>query len=147
MFIKISVAVTLLRIAVGRPVLKWIIWGLIGATVIAAIVFIAGIANICESALDMRRLSLTFCPGHPIETLWGMANGTCNLQLNTDVSLFFSAIEILTDFSLSLLPAILLWNVQMVRNDNSEYSYTVLTAHQKGKVKGSVAVMLALASL
>jgi hypothetical protein len=56
--------------------------------------------------------------GHPIETLWGMAKGTCNLQLNTNVSLFFSAIEILTDFSLSLLPAVLLWNVQMV-SDNS----------------------------
>jgi hypothetical protein len=43
-----------------------------------------------------------------------MAKGKCNLQLNTDVSLFFSAIEILTDFSLSLLPAVLLWDVQMV---------------------------------
>jgi hypothetical protein len=53
--------------------------------------------------------------GHPISTLWGEANGTCNLQLNTDVSLFFSAIEILTDFSLSIMPAVLLWNIQMVR--------------------------------
>jgi hypothetical protein len=67
--------------------------------------------------------------GTPIETLWGEANGTCNLQLNSNVSFFFSAIEILTDWSLALLPAILLWNVQM-----------------KGRVKTSVAIILALAS-
>lgn len=83
-----------------------------------------------------------------------MANGKCNLELNTDVSLFFSAIEILTDFSLSLLPAVLLWNVQMVSADETRYtrrSHIVLEENtdceQKGKVKGSVAVMLALASL
>jgi hypothetical protein len=114
MFIKISVAVTLLRIASTRPVFEWTLYGLIAATAIAALVFVVGIANIC----------------HPISTLWGEANGVCNLQLNTNVSLFFSAIEILTDFSLSIMPAILLWNVQM-----------------KGRVKASVAVMLALASL
>jgi hypothetical protein len=73
---------------------------------------------------------LTTRLGHPINTLWGESNGTCNLQLNTNVSLFYSAIEIAADFSLSIMPAILLWNVQM-----------------KGAVKASVAVMLALASL
>lgn len=113
MFIKISVAVALLRIAAARPPFKWALWGLIGITIIAALVFCVGIANIC----------------HPVNTLWGESNGKCNLQLNTDVSLFFSAIEIVTDFSLSIMPAVLLWNVQM-----------------KGKVKGSVTVMLALAS-
>jgi hypothetical protein len=44
--------------------------------------------------------------------------------------MFFSAIEIITDWSLALLPAVLLWNVQM-----------------KSSVKVSVAVILALASL
>ncbi|KAF2017903.1 hypothetical protein BU24DRAFT_161861 [Aaosphaeria arxii CBS 175.79] len=113
MFIKISVAVTLLRIASGQRPIEWALWLIIGATIIAAIVFCVGIANIC----------------HPISTLWGEATGKCNLQLNTNVSLFFSAVEIATDFSLSILPAILLWNVQM-----------------KGKVKALVAVMLGLAS-
>ncbi|KAF1846784.1 uncharacterized protein K460DRAFT_367531 [Cucurbitaria berberidis CBS 394.84] len=113
MFIKISVAVTLLRIAAAHLPFIWALWALIGATIIAALVFCVGIANVC----------------HPIDTLWGESKGKCNLQLNTDVSLFFSAIEIMTDFSLSIMPAILLWNVQM-----------------NGKVKVSVAVMLALAS-
>jgi hypothetical protein len=47
MFIKISVAVTLLRIAFARPVFQWALWAVIAATVIAALVFIVGIANIC----------------------------------------------------------------------------------------------------
>lgn len=85
------------------------------ATGISAIVFIAGIANIC----------------HPITTLWGeTTTGSCNLKLNSDVSFFFSAIEIVTDFSLAILPAVLLWNIQM-----------------KAKVKISVAVILGLGAL
>ncbi|KAF1830719.1 hypothetical protein BDW02DRAFT_88146 [Decorospora gaudefroyi] len=113
MFIKLSVAVALLRIAVNRQFFIWALWALMGAVVIAALVFVVGIANIC----------------HPINTLWGESTGTCDLTLNTNVSLFYSAIEIAADFTLSIMPAILLWNVQM-----------------KGKVKASVAVMLALAS-
>jgi hypothetical protein len=113
MFIKISVAVTLLRIASARPVFQWALWAVIAATVIAALVFVVGIANICMYKLR-NGSSFANNTGHPIGTLWGEANGTCNLQLNTDVSLFFSAIEILTDFSLSIMPAILLWNIQMV---------------------------------
>lgn len=114
MFIKISVAVTLLRIATARPLFTWAIWAVIGATAIAALVFVIGIANICMCYAQYREDVADSYTGHPINTLWGESNGKCNLQLNTDVSLFFSAIEILTDFSLSILPAILLWNIQMV---------------------------------
>ncbi|KAF2134326.1 hypothetical protein P153DRAFT_331419 [Dothidotthia symphoricarpi CBS 119687] len=113
MFIKCSIAVTLLRIAGTRRRFNWSLWAIIGASVIAALVFCVGIANIC----------------HPIGTLWGAANGTCNLKLNSDVSLFYSAIGIVVDWSLAILPAVLLWNVQM-----------------KGNVKASVAVILAMAS-
>jgi hypothetical protein len=114
MFIKLSVAVALLRIAATRRVFVWVLWALMIAVIIAALVFVIGIANIC----------------HPISALWGQSDGTCNLQLNTNVSVFYSAIEITVDFSLSIMPAVLLWNVQM-----------------KGRVKASVIVMLALASL
>lgn len=99
-------------------------------TWVAAIVFCAGIASICTSTKHCARIITDNCVGKPIETLWGAAKGTCNLQLNSNVSFFFSAIEILTDWSLAILPAILLWNVQM-----------------KGSVKTSVAVILALASV
>jgi hypothetical protein len=48
MFIKISVAVALLRIAATRLLFTWALWVLIGATIVAALVFCIGIANICE---------------------------------------------------------------------------------------------------
>lgn len=48
MFIKVSVAVALLRIAATRDFIKWGLWVLIGACIVAALVFCIGIANICE---------------------------------------------------------------------------------------------------
>jgi hypothetical protein len=54
MFIKVSVAVAILRIASARKPFEWALWLLIGATVIAAIVFVVGIANICMY-FDMER--------------------------------------------------------------------------------------------
>jgi len=85
------------------------------ATTLPAVIFIICVANIC----------------HPITTLWGeTTTGSCSTTLNTDVSLFFSAVEIMTDWSLAILPAILLWNIQMKR-----------------LVKFSVALILGLAAL
>ncbi|KAJ4987870.1 hypothetical protein SVAN01_06600 [Stagonosporopsis vannaccii] len=111
--IKCSISVTILRIAASQRRYDYSIYLIMGLTWVAAIVFCAGIASICQ----------------PIETLWGEVHGTCNLQLNSNVSFFFSAIEILTDWSLAILPGVLLWNVQM-----------------KSTVKMSVAIVLALAS-
>ncbi|KAL7952941.1 hypothetical protein V8C34DRAFT_318616 [Trichoderma compactum] len=111
-FIKSSIAITLLRIAESRRRYRWIIWSVIIATSISCIVFIAGISNIC----------------HPITTLWGeTTTGTCNLELNSDVSFFFSAIEIITDWTLAILPGALLWKIQM-----------------KSRVKLSVAMILGM---
>jgi len=113
--IKCSIAVTLLRIASGRMPFVWTLWAIIIATACSVIIFIVGVANIC----------------HPITVLWGESTtGSCDLKLNTDVGLFFSAIEIATDWSLAILPAVLLWKVQM-----------------KVQVKSSVAVMLGLGAL
>ncbi|KAG4030820.1 hypothetical protein MFRU_011g02720 [Monilinia fructicola] len=111
--IKCSIAVTLLRIADTRRRYVYTVWGIMIMTAISALIFMIGIANIC----------------HPINTLWGEANGTCNLKLNSDVSLFFSAIEIVTDWALAILPAVLLRNIQM-----------------KSRVKVSVACILGLAA-
>lgn len=84
-------------------------------TITASIIFIVAIANIC----------------HPITTLWGeTTHGTCNLILNSSVSFFFSAVSIVTDWTLAILPGALLWKVQM-----------------KGRVKFSVGLILSLAAL
>jgi tetrahydromethanopterin S-methyltransferase subunit C len=113
--IKCSIAITLIRIADSRRRFTWTIYSIMTATTLSAIIFMIGVANIC----------------HPITTLWGeTTTGSCNLKLDSDVSFFFSAIEILTDWSLAILPAVLLWKIQM-----------------KSRVKVSVAIILALGAL
>lgn len=51
MFIKISIAVTLMRIAEIFRTILWALWALIFVTVLAALVFVIGIANICKLEL------------------------------------------------------------------------------------------------
>lgn len=105
---------TLLRVADCRRRFVYSIWVIIGLTVVSAIIFMITIANIC----------------HPITTLWLGTGGTCNLTLDSDISIFFSAVEITTDWSLAILPALLLWKIQM-----------------KVRVKASVALILGLGAL
>lgn len=87
---------------------------IIASTFIASVVFILVIANIC----------------HPITALWGETTGVCNPVLNSSVSFFFSAVSIVTDLLLAILPAILLIPLQM-----------------RWRVKISVVLMLGLAAL
>lgn len=111
--IKSSICVTLLRVADSRRRFVWTIWAIIAATFIASVVFILVIANIC----------------HPITALWGETTGVCNPVLNSSVSFFFSAVSIVTDLALAILPAILLIPLQM-----------------RWRVKISVVLMLGLAA-
>ncbi|PQE14311.1 cation-transporting atpase 4 protein [Rutstroemia sp. NJR-2017a BBW] len=112
--IKCSIALTLHRIADTRRNFVWAIWIIVALCVAAAFIFCVVILNIC----------------HPIDTLWSEhPTGTCNVKLNTDISFFFSVVEIITDFALAIMPAILLWNVQM-----------------KFRVKVSVMLMLGMAA-
>ncbi|KAF5716276.1 integral membrane protein [Fusarium mundagurra] len=110
--IKASICVTMLRICDSRRRFVWTLWGLIGMTVITAIIFILATANVC----------------HPITTLWGeTTHGYCNTKLNSSVGFFFSAVSIIVDWTLAILPGLLLWNIQM-----------------KNRVKLPVIVMLGL---
>ncbi|KAF5002378.1 hypothetical protein FGRMN_390 [Fusarium graminum] len=96
--IKSSICVTMLRIADARRRFVWTLWGIIAITIITAIIFILATANVC----------------HPITTLWGeTTHGTCNTNLNSNIGFFFSAVSIFTDWTLAILPCILLWNIQM----------------------------------
>ncbi|KAI1344502.1 hypothetical protein F5Y15DRAFT_113403 [Xylariaceae sp. FL0016] len=109
--IKCSICATLLRIADARRRWVYSLWTIMVMAAVASVIFIVTIANIC----------------HPITALWGETDGICNPSLNSSVSFFFSAISIVTDWSLAILPAVLLWKIQM-----------------KGRVKLSVGVMLSL---
>ncbi|KAF3763428.1 hypothetical protein M406DRAFT_293095 [Cryphonectria parasitica EP155] len=112
--IKSSICVCLIRVADGRRRFSWTLWGLVALQFMAAIIFFAGISNIC----------------HPITTLWGETTyGTCDSKLNSSVSFLFSAVSILTDVTLAILPAILIWPIQMKR-----------------RLKVSVAIILGMAA-
>lgn len=112
--IKCSICVTLLRIATARRPYELFLYGLVGLVVVSAIIFNVAVGNLCK----------------PIEALWGEKQGVCSPSLNSSVSFFFSAVAIVTDWSLAIVPGFLLWNVQM-----------------KDRVKISVALILGLAAL
>ncbi|KAG8157362.1 hypothetical protein KVR01_012746 [Diaporthe batatas] len=95
--IKSSICVTLLRVADARRRFVWTIYMIIGATFVSAVVFIIVVANVC----------------HPITALWGETDGVCNPVLNSSIGFFFSAVSIVTDLTLAILPAILLIPLQM----------------------------------
>lgn len=112
--IKSSICICLIRIAEARRRFIWSLWGLVALQSGAAVIFIIAIGNIC----------------HPATALWGGTGGVCNTSLNSYVSFFFSAVSIVTDLPLAVLPAILLWPIQMKR-----------------RLKFSVVVILGLAAL
>lgn len=112
--IKSSICICLIRIAEARRRFIWSLCGLIALQSGAAVIFIIAIGNIC----------------HPATALWGETSGVCNPSLNSHASFFFSVVSIVTDLSLAVLPAILLWPIQMKR-----------------RLKFSVVVILGLAAL
>lgn len=112
--IKSSICVCLLRIADGRRRFSYTLWGMIGLQFGGAVIFIVTIGNIC----------------HPVDALWGASVGVCNVELNSAVSFFFSSVSIVTDLTLAILPAILIWPIQMKR-----------------RLKFSVVVILGMAAL
>ncbi|KAF4960302.1 hypothetical protein FSARC_10499 [Fusarium sarcochroum] len=96
--IKASICVTMLRICDSRRRFVWTLRTIIVVTIITSVIFILVTANVC----------------HPITTLWGETTyGDCNPKLNSIIGFFFSAVSILTDWILAILPCILLWNIQM----------------------------------
>lgn len=112
--IKCSICVTLLRIATARRPYELFLYTIIALVITSVIIFNIAVGNLCQ----------------PVEALWGEKPGVCNANLNSSVGFFFSAVAIVTDWSLAIVPGFLLWNVQM-----------------RGRVKISVALILGLAAL
>ncbi|RMI96292.1 hypothetical protein CDV36_016343 [Fusarium kuroshium] len=96
--VKISICVTLLRVEKYRRRIVWTVWAVMVLSIASAITYIAATATICQ----------------PITALWGeTTTGSCNVQLNRRIGFYISVTAILTDWTLGVLPAILLWNIQM----------------------------------
>jgi hypothetical protein len=98
---KISIAVALLRLTVQKSH-RIILWAIIGIVIVIGLVFWLILLFDCI----------------PVSYFWDRvdptATGTC---LTTDILLaiayLYSSLTIVCDFSLGILPVILVWNLQM----------------------------------
>lgn len=107
--IKASICVAMLRIT-SQSIFRWILYTIIALTTIAAL------------ASDIT--VLTWCK--PISATWIRGQGQCaDASVLTSISYYISATSILTDWTCAIVPAIILWDVQL-----------------KWKIKASVAVVL-----
>ncbi|SPO06295.1 related to integral membrane protein [Cephalotrichum gorgonifer] len=112
--IKVSICVALLRISGTNKIFKISLYAIIGISTVAGFGSMIGIAVSCT----------------PPSAFWNPAGGgSCNALVNTFAAYFISACSILTDFGLAILPAFMLWNVQLNRS-----------------VKASVAIILGFAA-
>ncbi|ETS82339.1 hypothetical protein PFICI_04215 [Pestalotiopsis fici W106-1] len=107
--IKAAICVSLLRITT-RNLYRWILYGVIGLASIACVV------------TDITLL--TWC--QPVSATWDSSTGKCaDASIVTNISYFISACSVVTDWTCAILPAFILWEVQL-----------------KPKVKVSVAIVL-----
>ncbi|KAH8657950.1 hypothetical protein BX600DRAFT_468437 [Xylariales sp. PMI_506] len=99
-FIKCSICLTLLRIAI----IKWhriTLWILIAITVVSTIFVDVYILIQCR----------------PIPTLWGGAEGTClPSSITVAITFVISALNLVTDVTTAVLPFLMLRQVQMTRS-------------------------------
>ncbi|CAN8105333.1 unnamed protein product [Discula destructiva] len=109
--VKASICICLVRIADARRRFVWSLYALVALQTGTTLIFVITIANIC----------------HPVTAMWGETGGICDANLNSHIGFYFSAVSIVTDLSLAVLPAFLLWPIQMKR-----------------RLKASVAVLLGL---
>lgn len=98
--IKLSICVALLRIAGVNRAFSLTLHAVGVLTVLSAVVSIIVTANIC----------------HPASALWGEAEGSCNYGMNSGVGYFFSAVSIVTDWTLAILPAFMVYKLQLKRS-------------------------------
>lgn len=112
--IKLSICVALLRIAGTQKRYRWAIYAIGIITIVAGLGAMVGIVASCT----------------PTSAFWTGPPEKCNNAVNAFAAYFISACSILTDWSLAILPAVLLWNVQLKR-----------------AIKVTVAIILSMAAL
>ncbi|OJD29105.1 cation-transporting atpase 4 [Diplodia corticola] len=109
--IKCAICIALLRITQQRKY-RYSLWGIMFLSTIGAVTTIATVLAQCQ----------------PIAATWDKDLGTCiDTKVITNSSYFLSACSIITDWSCAILPAFILWNVQL-----------------RFRIKASVVVILAL---
>ncbi|KAF5697606.1 integral membrane protein PTH11 [Fusarium mundagurra] len=98
-FIKSSICITLLRIAIKKSH-KVIVWIALGISCISAIIAIIGVFTICR----------------PIQASWNKSAGTCSpLIVIASLTYLVSAAGVVTDWICAILPGFMLYKTQMRR--------------------------------
>ena len=95
--IRCSICVALIRISGIWRGCVWTLYAIMSLTVVNFIIFTVALLNVCK----------------PIHAMWDKEAGTCDQHLNVAVSYFFSAVAILTDWTIAILPVFLVWNIKM----------------------------------
>lgn len=94
---KASICVLILRITPGRTY-RWILYGVIVLSTLGSFIRVVAYLARCR----------------PLEAAWYPAKGKCAPpSILTNVSYFFGAICIITDFVCALIPALIIWNIQL----------------------------------
>ncbi|PVH95305.1 hypothetical protein DM02DRAFT_618003 [Periconia macrospinosa] len=97
--VKASICVLILRITPQRTY-RWILYGVIVISSLGSFIRIVAYLARCQ----------------PLEAAWYPAKGKCGpASILTNVSYFFGTICILTDFICALLPALIIWKIQIFR--------------------------------
>ncbi|KAL6412321.1 hypothetical protein AUP68_04706 [Ilyonectria robusta] len=96
-FIKASICATLARIATKRRYI-YTLWGLVAVSVITTAVAISAVLIRCK----------------PVAASWNPTLGTC-IDQSIIIALTYavSAVNIVTDWSVAIIPVFILWNLQM----------------------------------
>jgi hypothetical protein len=114
--IKASICVSLLRVT-AKKLYRRILWGLVVAASLSSIITVTGLSLFCR----------------PLAYQWDrtIPNGTCfPIEVVVGLSYFFTAASIAIDWSCAIMPAFILWDVQL-----------------PGKLKISVCIVLGLGVL
>ncbi|KAF4950245.1 hypothetical protein FSARC_13262 [Fusarium sarcochroum] len=98
-FIKASICVQLMRIATDQWMIRFL-WALIAISVTITIIAISAVLFRCK----------------PIDGSWNPALGTCaDQEIIIRLTYVVSVANILTDWSVALIPIFILWNLQMAK--------------------------------
>lgn len=89
-----------LRISGAVTVYKWSLYAVMAIATVSVIGSVVGIVASCS----------------PPSAFWDPSTGTCNAVVNAFAAYFVSACSIITDFALAILPAFVLWNIQIRRS-------------------------------
>ncbi|KAF1960140.1 hypothetical protein CC80DRAFT_438682 [Byssothecium circinans] len=98
--VKASICVLILRVTPQRK-FRWILYNVIGISTLGSFIRVVVYIARCK----------------PLAAAWNPAKGKCGSpSILTNVTYFFSAVCIVTDWTCAILPVFVIWGIQLSRN-------------------------------